>query len=206
VEPLDVVWDGEGVGAGVLGGGVGLGLGLAVVGVGAGAVEWPVVGAELPVPWPVAGCVAEWPARPVWPALWLGEADAVPVALGLLPAGVFVAVGGAAAVLAAAWLNRFAPPATPTTLSSVARHVSLDNLRRLASRRAPRCCRCRMGPTRPHGMLRDHQEELKAVISLARRSGRLSDYGEEKVVTCDIFSSARCRDGASRGGKPRGPG
>jgi hypothetical protein len=140
-----VVWDGVGVGvgAGGLDDGVGLGVGLGDVGPGAGAVEeWVVDGAELLAPW-LAECegalLALWPL----PAVWLAVGDVLALLLEVLPAGVFVDVE-AVVVEAAAWLNRFAPPATPTTLSSVARQVSLDSLRRLASRRAPICSRCRM--------------------------------------------------------------
>jgi hypothetical protein len=143
-----VVWDGVGVGvgAGGLDDGVGFGVGGAEVGPDAGAVEeWVVDGAELLAPW-LAGCVAAWLALLPLLALWLAVGDVLAaLLLEVLRAGVFVDVE-AVVVEAAAWLNRFAPPATPTTLSSVARQVSLDSLRRLASRRAPICSRCRMAP------------------------------------------------------------
>jgi hypothetical protein len=68
------------------------------------------------------------PERPV--ALELGVGVPLGLADGLVGGGAVVAVE------AAAWLNRFMKPITPTALSSPARQVSTDTLRRPLSRRA----------------------------------------------------------------------
>ena len=65
----------------------------------------------------------------------------------LAGAGRGCGCGGLRTVVAvvAEWLNRFMKPTTPTALSSVARQVSVDSLRRPSSRCARSRSRCLMG-------------------------------------------------------------
>jgi len=68
--------------------------------------------------------------------LGLGEPDGL--ADGVLACEVVVTAG-------AEWLNKFMNPTVPTALSSVARQVSVDSLRRPRSRRKASRSLCRMG-------------------------------------------------------------
>jgi hypothetical protein len=137
-EPLVVVCEGVGLGAGGVGGAVTVGFGVAlwVEGTGAGfaldVVRFGVV-------WCLGACRFE---------LLLG--DGVGLALPALPVadgdGLGVGVLACEVVVAAGaeWLNRPVIPTAPAALSRVARQVSVESLRSPSSRRKVSRCLCRI--------------------------------------------------------------
>ncbi len=126
-----VVCVGAGVGVGAGGVGGGATVGVLVVGAAAGVFALLVAGAGLDafVPELLLGD-------------GLGEADELPPDT---PGVVDGAVPDVVRALVAEWLKRFMKPTTPTALSTVARQVSLDTLRKPSSRRARRRSRCLIG-------------------------------------------------------------
>ena len=78
-------------------------------------------------------------------ALGLGDGLTLGAAVELPALGEVGADCDAVAAVVAGWLNRFMNPTTPTALSSVARQVIVDSLRKPASRCALSRSRCLMG-------------------------------------------------------------
>jgi len=148
-----VVWDGVGLGFGAL-------VGDVIVGVEAGAgADDDLLGAG-----PAAGAVVDvllvgagaellfellglGRALRCLPSPWVVFGLALGVALGLAPGLVDDVVDvGAAVAVDAEWLKRFMKPAMLAALSSVARQVRVDTLRKPLSRRAPSRSRYLMAP------------------------------------------------------------
>lgn len=142
VEPLVVVWEGVGLGAG----GVGDGFTVGLLGFGFG-LGWELGPDDAGAVLAFGAALGERLARFTLPAACVdgeAEGDGLVVADGL---GLPGAEGVVDAAVAddAAWLNRFMNPTTPTALSSVARQVRVDSRRRPRSRCAPSRSRCLMG-------------------------------------------------------------
>ena len=176
-DPLVVVWEGVGLGAGGVCGGltVGLGVGLRVDGLGVGRAL-DLAGPGEP---PVVLCLAPWRFR-----LLLGDGfgPAVPEAPGLAWAdGLVEGVLACDVVVTAGaeWLNKFMNPTAPTALSSVARQVRVESLRRPSSRRKASRSLCRMGANEignrvkspPRGVQGD-TFFLRTMAEMARELGR----------------------------------
>jgi hypothetical protein len=135
-EPLVVVCEGVGLGAGGVGGAVTVGFGVALWVDGAGA-GFALDVDRFRVVWCVGACRFE-----LLLCDGFGLALSRPVADGDLP-GVGV-LACEVVVAGAEWLNRPVIPTAPTALSSVARQVSVESLRSPSSRRKVSRCLCRI--------------------------------------------------------------